>query len=107
MLQLFGHPFSSYTWKALIPLYAHALPFTFRMLGPQHPENSELVQKRTPGGKFPVLLDGESVVFEATAMSSTWRRRGRNAGRCFLRPPSPPHGCGCSTACSTTTSWRT
>ena len=39
MLQLYGHPFSSYTWKALIPLYANALPFTFRMLDPDHPEN--------------------------------------------------------------------
>ena len=39
MLQLIGHPFSSYTWKALIPLYDRALPFTFRNLGPDHPEN--------------------------------------------------------------------
>ena len=67
-LQLFGHPFSSYTWKALIPLYAHALPFTFRMLGPDYPENHALIQQRTPGGKFPLLLDGDSVVFEATAI---------------------------------------
>ena len=29
-LQLFGHPFSSYTWKALIALYANGTPFEFR-----------------------------------------------------------------------------
>ncbi len=68
MLQLFGHPFSSYTWKALIPLYANAVPFTFRMLGPEHPENQALLQQRTPAGKFPLLLDGETAVFEATAI---------------------------------------
>lgn len=68
MLQLFGHPFSSYTWKALIPLYAHAQPFTFRMLGPENPENQAVVQQRTPAGKFPLLLDGEKAVFEATGI---------------------------------------
>jgi len=68
MLQLFGHPFSSYTWKALIPLYAAGLPFTFRMLGSEHPENHAVVQERTPAGKFPLLLDGEKAVFEATGI---------------------------------------
>jgi glutathione S-transferase len=68
MLQLYGHRFSSYTWKALIPLYANTLPFTFRMLDPDHPENQAVVQQRTPAGKFPVLLDGETLVFEATAI---------------------------------------
>ena len=28
--ELFGHPFSSYTWKALIALYETDTPFTFR-----------------------------------------------------------------------------
>ena len=68
MLQLFGHPFSSYTWKALIPLYAGALPFTFRMLDPEHRENEAVVQQRTPAGKFPLLLDGEKAAFEATGI---------------------------------------
>ena len=45
MIQLFGHPFSSYTWKALISLYATALPFQFRILGPEHPENAAVVQE--------------------------------------------------------------
>lgn len=68
MLQLFGHPFSSYTWKALIPLYAHAQPFSFRMLDSDHPENQAVVRQRTPAGKFPLLLDGEKAVFEATGI---------------------------------------
>jgi hypothetical protein len=48
-LQLFGHPFSSYTWKVLIALWADETPFKFRMLGPDHPENGdERVMFRTP-----------------------------------------------------------
>ena len=68
MLQLFGHPFSSYTWKALIPLYAYAVPFEFQMLDREHPGNQAVVQTRTPAGKFPLLLDGDETVFEATAI---------------------------------------
>jgi glutathione S-transferase len=68
MLQLFGHTFSSYTWKALIPLYAYEVPFEFQMLDPEHPQNQAVVQTRTPAGKFPLLLDGDETVFEATAI---------------------------------------
>ena len=39
MLQLFAHPFSSYSQKVLIALYENATPFAFRMLGPEHPQN--------------------------------------------------------------------
>ena len=38
-LQLFGHPFSSYTQKALIALYENGTPFEFRMLSPDEPAN--------------------------------------------------------------------
>ena len=30
-LTLYGHPFSSYAWKALIALYETQTPFEFRM----------------------------------------------------------------------------
>ncbi len=39
MIQIFGHPFSSYTWKALIALWEKDVPFEFRILGPDHPDN--------------------------------------------------------------------
>ncbi len=69
MLQLYGHPFSSYTWKALIPLYANDTPFAFRSVDPaEGPENGAFVAKAHPGGKFPVLVDGETIVIEATAI---------------------------------------
>lgn len=68
MLALYGHPFSSYTWKALIPLYANGIAFDFRMVDPDHPENAALVRKAGPLGKFPVLDDGGTLVFEATSI---------------------------------------
>ncbi len=68
MLALYGHPFSSYTWKALIALYANGTPFEFRMVDPDHLENAEFVAAASPLGRFPVLRDGEEVVFEASAI---------------------------------------
>lgn len=68
MIQLFGHPFSSYTWKALIAFYENEIPFDFRMLSPEHPENGQELARRWPLAKFPLLADGDAVVFEATAI---------------------------------------
>ena len=68
MLALYGHPFSSYTWKALIPLYANGTSFEFRTLDQDHPENAEFVQAAHPAGKFPVLADGATTVIEASAI---------------------------------------
>lgn len=68
MLMLYGHPFSSYTWKALIPLYANGTPFEFRMVDPDHADNGTFVAAAHPAGKFPVLLYEGEVVVEATAI---------------------------------------
>ena len=68
MLALYGHPFSSYTWKALIALYAHDTPFEFRILDDQHPEHGGFVSQASPLGKFPVLEDDGIEVFEATSI---------------------------------------
>lgn len=68
MIELYGHLFSSYTWKALIPLYANGTAFTFRDVSPDHPDNAAFVQMAHPAGKFPVLRDGEVVVIESTAI---------------------------------------
>jgi glutathione S-transferase len=68
MLALYGHLFSSYTWKALIPLYANGTEFEFRALDADHPENFEFVGGAHPAGKFPVLTDGGVTIVEATAI---------------------------------------
>lgn len=68
MLALYGHPFSSYTWKALIALYANGTKFEFRALTPGDEEQRALLDRLHPAGKFPVLLDGDHTVIEATAI---------------------------------------
>jgi glutathione S-transferase len=68
VLQLFGHPFSSYTWKVLIPLYENGTPFAFRTLGPDQPENGAELARLTPTGKFPLLLDGERALLESSVI---------------------------------------
>lgn len=68
MLELYGHPFSSYTWKVLIALYANATPFTFRSVDPDCPENYARVQKASPQGKFPLLVDGDLELFETSVI---------------------------------------
>lgn len=67
-LQLFGHPFSSYTMKALVALYENQTLFEFRMLGPDHPDNGAELARRWPIAKFPLLVDGDTSVFETTAI---------------------------------------
>jgi glutathione S-transferase len=81
MLELIGHPFSSYTWKALIPLYEKAIPFTFRVTGPDQPETMALLARHWPLMKFPVLIDDGVPVIESSiiveyvdAMSDTGPR---------------------------------
>ena len=68
MLQLFAHPFSSYCQKVLIALYENVTPFTYRMLGPDNPENGAEFAALWPPVKFPLLLDGDQPVFESSIM---------------------------------------
>jgi glutathione S-transferase len=68
MLILYGHPFSSYTWKALIALYANNTPFEVRAVDAEFPQHVAAVQAASPLGKFPLLVDGDAQIFEATAI---------------------------------------
>jgi glutathione S-transferase len=68
MLALYGHAFSSYTWKPLIALYANGTEFEFRVVDPDHPEHTELVQGASPQGKFPLLKHGDNLIFESTSI---------------------------------------
>ena len=67
-LQLFLHPFSSYSQKALIALYENATPFTPRVLTPEDPATGAEFAGLWPIGKFPVLVDGPQTIVEATAV---------------------------------------
>lgn len=68
MLALYGHPFSSYTWKALIALYANGTEFEFRQIDPSVPKYESFTGKAHPSGQFPVLTDGEAVVVETSSI---------------------------------------
>src|ERR1700748_2892104 len=63
-LALYGHPFSSYTQKVLIPLYENGTPCEFRCIGPDTPQHSAEWLRRWPLRKFPLLVDGERKLVE-------------------------------------------
>ena len=63
-VELFGHPFSSYTWKALIPLYETETPFTFRNI--EEPDNHAAFVAVWPVGKFPLLVEDGVPIMESS-----------------------------------------
>jgi glutathione S-transferase len=65
-LALYGHPFSSYTQKALIALYENGTPFELRSIGPDSPQHSAEWLRRWPLRKFPLLVDGERNIAETS-----------------------------------------
>ena len=67
--ELFGHPFSSYTWKALIALYETDTPFTFRDIsGDKYPENEATFFAHWPVGKFPLLVEDGVPIMESSTI---------------------------------------
>jgi glutathione S-transferase len=68
MLRIYGHPFASFYWKALIALYERDVPFEFLMVDAGHPEHAEAVSRLAPTGQFPVLVDGDRTVIESAAI---------------------------------------
>jgi glutathione S-transferase len=87
MLALIGHPFSSYTWKALIPLYANGTQFEFRQMEGDRPLSEQFAGKAHPGGHIPVLVDGDAVVVEATSIVEYLALH--HPGPAPLIPPDP------------------
>ena len=67
-LQLFFHPFSSYSQKALIALYENDTPFTPRVLSPEDPATGAEFARRWPLKRFPILVDGERTILEASTV---------------------------------------
>ncbi|WP_313562543.1 glutathione S-transferase family protein [Diaphorobacter nitroreducens] len=65
-LTLYGHPFSSYTQKALIALYENHVPFEFRCIDAEHPHNAQEWLRRWPMAKFPLLVDGDRAIRETS-----------------------------------------
>lgn len=66
---LYGHPFSSYTWKALIAFYDTGTPFEFRNIaGNEYPENEAEFLAHWPVGKFPLLVDDGVPIMESSTI---------------------------------------
>lgn len=65
-LTLYGHPFSSYTWKVLITLYENATPFTYRVLSPEDPQAGAELLAHWPLNRFPLLVDDGKPFIEAS-----------------------------------------
>lgn len=86
-LQLYGHPFSSYTQKVLIALYENATPFQFRMLGPDTPRNAAEWLRRWPLRRFPLLVDDGRSVVESSIIIEYLQQR--HAGPVRLLPVDP------------------
>jgi glutathione S-transferase len=67
-IQLYGHPFAAFVWKALIAAYERNVPFTFRMVDRDHAENSNRMAQLSPTGQFPALIDGDRSVTQSNAV---------------------------------------
>ena len=67
-IHLYGHLFSSYTWKVLIALYENGTPFEFRAVSPDEPGNVAEWLQRWPLRKFPLLVDGDRQVAETSVI---------------------------------------
>ncbi|MGH8085097.1 MAG: glutathione S-transferase family protein [Lysobacter sp.] len=64
--RLYAHPFSSYCQKALIALYENQTPFDYRNL--EDAKANEELAALWPMRRFPVLVDGDRTVIEATSV---------------------------------------
>jgi glutathione S-transferase len=84
MLELYAHPFSSYSQKVLIALYENATPFQFCMLDAEHPEHGATLLSHYSIGKFPLLLDDGRAVSESTIIIEYLARK--HPGKVRLLP---------------------
>lgn len=64
--RLYAHPFSSYCQKVLIALYENTTAFDYRHL--EDAQAKAEFDALWPIGRFPILVDGEHVVMEATCV---------------------------------------
>ena len=66
MLIFYGHPFSSYTWKALIALYEKGIEFDYRSVDPAFPDHMPELLAHWPVGQFPLLVHDGVPRFESS-----------------------------------------
>src|ERR1700751_1327680 len=64
---MYLHPLSSYVQKAKTAFYEKGIPLEERMLDGSEPVASDFAAL-WPIGRFPVIVDGDRTVFEATSI---------------------------------------
>ena len=64
--RLYAHPLSSYCQKVLVALYENGTPFEYRNL--EEPGAGDELAALWPMKRFPVLVDGERTVLEASCI---------------------------------------
>jgi glutathione S-transferase len=87
-IELFAHPFSSYSQKAFMAFYEHGIPFTLRELTPADPATGAEHRALWPVAKMPVLRDGDTVLVETSIVVEYVDSR-RPAGAPPLVPADP------------------
>ena len=78
-IQLYGHPFAAFVWKALTAAYERNVPFAFRMVDQDHVENLNAMGRLSPTGQFPALVDGDREVTQSNAIVEYLDRFGNAA----------------------------
>ena len=81
-MKLYSHPFSSYSQKVLIALYENDTPFDYRNL--EEPAANAELAALWPLKRFPVLVDRDQTVLEATTIIEPLQIR--HPGRVRLVP---------------------
>lgn len=85
-LKFYGHPLSSYCWKALIALRITGEPYEFVHVNVFAPDERPAFLKLSPMGKMPAIVDGEVVLSEASIVVEYLAQKHPNAG---LLPADP------------------
>ena len=67
-LTFYGHPLSSYCQKVLIALYEHEVPFEWKLLSDETPDNGAEFAALWPLQRMPVLTDGDRVLRESSVI---------------------------------------
>ena len=65
---LYAHPFSSYCQKVLTALYENGTDFEYRLLDHNDPATLADFEARWPVKRFPILVDGDRKIVEATVI---------------------------------------
>ncbi len=86
-LKLYYHPFSSYSQKAEMAFYEKGLTFEPKLIDGSEPVQSEFAA-HWPVGRFPILVDGELTIFEATGVIEYLEAKFPDTSR--LIPANPP-----------------